>query len=85
MHRFGLHSSCRRRIRFGSGAPGLSFMTEVINLRQARKKKVRAAASAAAAGNRLRHGQTKAERDNEEARRAKAVRFLDAHKREKGE
>ncbi|NJL07299.1 MAG: DUF4169 family protein [Methylacidiphilales bacterium] len=60
-------------------------MTEVINLRQARKKHARAAADAAAAGNRLRHGQTKAERTSEDARRAKATRFLDAHKREKGE
>ncbi|BBF91379.1 DUF4169 family protein [Blastochloris tepida] len=60
-------------------------MTEVINLRQARKNKARAAAGEAAAENRLRHGRTKAERETEEARRTKAARVLDAHKREKGE
>lgn len=57
-------------------------MAEVINLRQARKKKVRGASDAIAATNRLRHGRTKAERVIEETRRERAVRDLDAHKRE---
>jgi hypothetical protein len=57
-------------------------MAEVINLRQARKKKARGAADATAACNRLRHGRTKAERAIEETQRERAVRDLDAHKRE---
>ena len=57
-------------------------MAEVINLRQARKKKARVAADAISTSNRLRHGQTKAERAIEETRRERAVRNLDAHKRE---
>ena len=57
-------------------------MADVINLRQARKKKARNAANAIAASNRLRHGQTKVERAIEESRRERAVRDLDAHKRE---
>jgi hypothetical protein len=57
-------------------------MADVINLRQARKKKARSATEAIAASNRLRHGQSKAERAIEETRRERAVRDLDAHKRE---
>ncbi len=37
-------------------------MSEIVNLRQARKRAARAAREEAAAANRAKHGQTKAER-----------------------
>jgi len=55
---------------------------EVVNLRLARKRKLRAQSAAEADANRAKHGRTKAERREETARREAAERALDGHKRE---
>jgi Domain of unknown function (DUF4169) len=57
-------------------------MADIVNLRQARKHKQRAAKAAAADQNRVLHGRPKAEklRDREAAERAAA--FLDSHRRD---
>ncbi len=57
-------------------------MTEVINLRQAKKTLARAAKRAQANENAAKFGRTKAQRDLEEAQAAKARAELDAHRRE---
>ena len=59
-------------------------MAEIVNLRQARKAKLRQAASAEAAANRARHGRTAAERDRERLLAEQARRLLDASQREDG-
>ncbi len=57
-------------------------MSEIINLRQARKKKARTAKEAEAGANRLAHGRTKQEKTLTKAQ-AEAEQFkLDGHKRE---
>jgi len=58
-------------------------MAEVVNLRQARKAKARAAASEQADENRARFGRPQAERKLADARREKAERNLDRHRRDK--
>ena len=57
-------------------------MTEVVNLRLARKRRDRDARSEAAAANRVAHGVPKAERALAKARAEKAARGLDGHARE---
>ncbi len=57
-------------------------MADLINLRQARKDKVRAEKEAAAKANRAAHGQTKAQKKLKDAEAEKAARMLDAHKRD---
>ena len=57
-------------------------MAEIVNLRQARKAAARAAARAAGDANAAKFGRTKAERQLQETRAAKAARDLDAHRRE---
>lgn len=57
-------------------------MSEIVNLRQARKRKVRAEKEAAAAANRAKFGRTKSERKQTEAERARAARDLDGKKRD---
>ncbi len=52
-------------------------MGELVNLKQARKQKARAAAEAAAAANRARHGQTKADKAAEALRRKAEQQRLD--------
>ncbi|MFT9093292.1 MAG: DUF4169 family protein [Gluconacetobacter sp.] len=52
-------------------------MTEIVNLRQARKRKVRAEQAAIAASNRALHGRTLAERDRERQEAERARRVLD--------
>lgn len=59
-------------------------MTEIINLRAKRKETDRKAARAQADTNAAKFGRTKAERDLEAARAAKAARALDGHKRDDG-
>ncbi|MFW5660639.1 MAG: DUF4169 family protein [Oceanicaulis sp.] len=56
-------------------------MTKPVNLRQARKRKARADKAKQADANRIAHGTPKAVRDLAEARREKASRELDAHRR----
>jgi hypothetical protein len=57
-------------------------MGDLINLRQARKRRRRERDAASAAENRASFGMTKAERRKVEAEREKATRSLDAHLRE---
>ena len=57
-------------------------MVEPINLNRARKARARAAAEAEAAENRVRFGRTRADRELVKAREDKAVRDLDAGRRE---
>jgi hypothetical protein len=57
-------------------------MAEIVNLRTARKRKVRAEKDEVAAANRAKFGQTKAERDKREAEEKLAARRLDGHQRD---
>jgi hypothetical protein len=57
-------------------------MAEIINLRQVRKRKMRADKEAKAAENRAAFGRTKHERNLEEARRTLEERRIEAHKRD---
>jgi hypothetical protein len=58
-------------------------MAEPINLNKARKVRARADADSRAAENRVRFGRTKAEKQLAKAREEKALRDLDAGKRER--
>ena len=58
-------------------------MAEIVNLRLARKRKLRADRESVAATNRALHGRSKAERAGDEAAEAKSRAFLDQHLREK--
>ncbi|MEZ5841131.1 MAG: DUF4169 family protein [Hyphomicrobiales bacterium] len=53
---------------------------DVVNLRQFRKQKARADKATTAAGNRARHGRTKAEKSLESARDELAGRRLEGHR-----
>lgn len=55
-------------------------MAELINLRQARKRRDRAVAERKAEANRLAFGRSKAERRVTEAERDRAARDLDGHR-----
>ena len=55
-------------------------MTEIVNLRQARKQKARERREAAAAQNRVVFGRSKAEKRLLESERALAEASLDAHR-----
>jgi hypothetical protein len=57
-------------------------MAEVVNLRQARKRKARAADEARAAANRARFGAPKPERAKREAETERAERAHEGHKLE---
>ncbi len=57
-------------------------MAELVNLNRARKARARAGAEAKAVENRVKFGRTKAERKLDAARAEKAVRDIDAGKRE---
>jgi len=57
-------------------------MSEIVNLRQARKRAVRAAREETAASNRAKHGQTKAERAAAKAEAEKRRAVLDGAKRD---
>ena len=57
---------------------------EIINLRQARKRRARNAAEAQAAENRIRLGRTLGEREQDELSAVKARRLIDGHCRETG-
>jgi hypothetical protein len=58
-------------------------MGEIVNLRQARKKRAMAAAESEAAVNRRVHGRSKNERRASEAERASSKRHIDAHRLQK--
>jgi hypothetical protein len=55
-------------------------MSEIVNLRRARKEKARAAKAQQAEANRIRHGTPKNLRDLEKARAEKMAGDLNAHK-----
>lgn len=57
-------------------------MAEIVNLRQKRKEAARKAARAAGDANAAKFGRSKAERDLQTARDAKARRDLDGHLRD---
>ena len=56
-------------------------MSEIVNLRRARKAKARAAAEGEAAQNRITFGRTKTEKQMAAAQRKAADKKLDGHKR----
>jgi len=56
-------------------------VAEIVNLKNARKRRARQAAETEAASNRLVHGRTKAERNKTKAEQEAADRKLDGHKR----
>ncbi|MBX9745372.1 MAG: DUF4169 family protein [Hyphomonadaceae bacterium] len=56
-------------------------MTEIVNLKRARKAKERAEAEAKAEANRIAHGRTKSEKKLTRAEQEAAQRKLDGHKR----
>jgi hypothetical protein len=60
-------------------------MGDLVNLRKARKKIERQRDERQAAANRLLHGRSKAERNEEAARQAKARREIDQHQVETGD
>lgn len=55
---------------------------DIINLRRVRKAKAREDREQAAAENRRVHGRLKSEKEKEAAERERAVRVIDAHRRE---
>ena len=57
-------------------------MAEIINLRNARKQKARAAKEAQADQNRALFGRTKAEKLKQAAEKAQAEKHIDGHKRD---
>jgi len=57
-------------------------MSEIVNLRQARKRAARSAREEAAAVNRAKHGQTKAEKASRRAEAEKLSSVLDGARRE---
>jgi hypothetical protein len=60
-------------------------MSDVVNLRTARKRANRLKAEQTAAANRLAHGRTKAERTQMRLRNDQAERSLDHHRIETGD
>jgi hypothetical protein len=60
-------------------------MGDIVNLRRARKQAERQLAERKASANRLLHGRSKAERELEARRDAKARRDLDRHRTETGD
>ena len=58
-------------------------MAEIVNLRQARKLKTRAAKEQAAERNRALHGRSKAEKQRDREATESAKTFLDGHRRDK--
>ena len=57
-------------------------MAEIINLRNARKQKARAAKEVQAAQNRVLFGQTKAEKLRQASEKALADKHIDGHKKD---
>jgi hypothetical protein len=60
-------------------------MGEIVNLRRVRKQAKKRDEAEQAAANRIVHGRSKAERKLEAAHTAKADRYLDGHKIERGD
>ena len=60
-------------------------MSEIVNLRQARKRRAREAARREAAGNRVRFGTPKAVKERQAALDAQEARRLEGHRRARRE
>jgi len=60
-------------------------MTEIVNLRLARKARARAEAEQKAAQNRAKFGRTKAEKATEQAEAERTARVLDGTRRDMGD
>jgi hypothetical protein len=58
-------------------------MAEIINLRTARKNKVRTEKAATAAQNRAKYGRTKTEKLKEATEKSRSEQHVDGHQREK--
>ena len=58
-------------------------MAEIVNLRVARKRKARADADTAAAGNRAQFGRSKAEKQRDSSDKERARSLLDGHRRDR--
>jgi len=57
-------------------------MAEIVNLRQARKRKARVEKERISSENRVLHGRSKAERRQAEALSEKSASFIEGHRRE---
>ncbi|TWT02025.1 DUF4169 family protein [Reyranella sp. CPCC 100927] len=57
-------------------------MAEIVNLRQARKRKARAEREQSAEANRLKFGRPKAEKAHDRLENERATRVHDSHRRE---
>jgi hypothetical protein len=79
MGAFGTEATMRD-LHHPKPASRVQGMGDIVNLRRARRKAVRQAAERKAAANRLLHGRSKAARDLEALRGAKAQRDLDRHR-----
>ena len=73
-----IRRSVNMAVRLRSGV----FVSEIINLRQARKRVARAVREETAAANRAKHGQTKAQRILKQAEADRLRKTLDGAKRE---
>ncbi len=58
-------------------------MADIVNLRQARKRKARAEKERVAEQNRALHGRSKADRESDRVMADKAEKFVAGHRREK--
>ena len=63
----------------------IKVLAEIVNLKQARKRRARAQKDAKAKRNRLAFGRTKAERRRDEAEQARSRRLLERHRLESDE
>lgn len=75
--------ACLTQSARSSGQVKGGAVTDIINLRTARKAKARAAAEATACANRAAFGRTKAEKSARATEAARTDRALDGAKREK--
>ena len=57
-------------------------MSKIVNLRQARKQRMRSEAKTAADANAVQHGRSKADKEQAEAAKSLEQRRLDGHKRD---
>jgi hypothetical protein len=60
----------------------ICFMGDILNLKQARKRKAREAAETEAAAKRLQHGRSKAQKKLSKTEQEAAERKLDGHRRD---
>jgi hypothetical protein len=83
-----LHCNAARVARFRRNKavlPEVHGMSKIVNLNRYRKLKARREAAAEAAQNRVRHGRSKAQKEQDAALRHEAERKLEQHRLESGE